>query len=270
MADDALRQAASLGEQAARRAAAGHHTDARGLYMQACEILGVYHKQIDPSNEVRRQQVKGLMETFIVRLETMDAASRAEPEPEQPGPGFLQRLFSTRDPPAIPPRVIEPRPGVAVVAIAQQPKAMRRDYPKAPAQTTGVRAAHGTAPARSGTAGGMPKGSGVVRLSRAAPAVGAGTRAGPSKEQLEFRARIATEIVHNGPPVLFADIAGLEEAKRTLMEAVVTPQLRFEPLQLGSNLGSNLAALRARLREAVRHTDCAHTLCMQAGSVYRT
>jgi len=46
------------------------------------------------------------------------------------------------------------------------------------------------------------------------------------KQKGEYAARIESEIVDNGPPVLFDDIAGLVDAKRALQEMVIMPQLR--------------------------------------------
>jgi spastin len=53
-------------------------------------------------------------------------------------------------------------------------------------------------------------------------------RAGPSadSEEGKLRSLVEAEIVDTAPGVLWADIAGLEEAKRALQEAVVLPSLR--------------------------------------------
>ena len=53
-------------------------------------------------------------------------------------------------------------------------------------------------------------------------------KAGPAvdSEEAKLRSLVEAEIVDRAPGVLWADIAGLEEAKRALQEAVVLPSLR--------------------------------------------
>jgi spastin len=79
---------------------------------------------------------------------------------------------------------------------------------------------------RSSSAGGRARAASPLPLPGAASAPGAA--AAPLSEDAKLRAAIEADILDSSPGVRWADVAGLEEAKRALQEAVVLPMLRAD------------------------------------------
>ena len=118
--------------------------------------------------------------------------------------GAFKRMFSGKEPepePEIPPRNAPQRDAAAA--------AQRRQLQAAQRTRKAARPASAPARGRTPPAGGAAKPGGAA-----------------DKQKGEYIARIESEIVDSGPPVRFDDIAGLAEAKQTLQEMVIMPQLR--------------------------------------------
>ena len=149
--------------------------------------------------------------------------------------GAFKRMFSGKEPepePEIPPRNAPQRDAAAAAQRRQQQAAQRTRKAARPASAP----APAPRPAwNAGGGGAKPKpkpkphraAGGAPARGRTPPAGGAAKPGGAAdKQKGEYIARIESEIVDSGPPVRFDDIAGLAEAKQTLQEMVIMPQLR--------------------------------------------
>ena len=206
-----------------------------------------------------RQLVSVMAEKAISTGERLqlqaDADAAREGATNEDSGGFLSalgaglgRMFSSSEPEPEPepePR-LPPRPAAPARSSPSQPRTAAQSAASA-AEKRRAAAARG---ARPRSAGGAPEGrppwnAGVgakpvarqtprkvgakphsTAGSRPSPGAAAPSARGTDKQKSEYAARIESEIVDSGPPVMFDDIAGLEDAKRALHEMVIMPQLR--------------------------------------------
>jgi hypothetical protein len=169
---------------------------------------------------------------FVAALGRMFSSSEPEPEPE-PQPRLPPRpAASARNSPSSQPTAKSAAASAAEKR--QRAAAARGARPRsagaAPEGRPPWNSGGGAKPAPRQTprkAGAKPRGAagGSRPAPGAAPGATPGAR-GADKQKSEYAARIESEIVDSGPPVMFDDIAGLEDAKRVLQEMVIMPQLR--------------------------------------------
>ena len=193
-----------------------------------------------------RQQGKtggGVMDSFLSSAGRILFSSEPEPEPEPQLPPPVVRASPPPASSAAAGRLVDQAAAAAAAEKRQRAATKRGKQPR----SAGRPPASERPPWNGGGGGGgslktpprqaaaQPRGGGGGSRpssgARAGPVAkrsgGASAReSGADKQKSEYAARIESEIVDSGPPVMFDDIAGLEDAKRSLHEMVIMPQLR--------------------------------------------
>jgi len=212
--DPTIRKGFEAAKRAVEQDEKGHAGKAFPLYQEAVALLLDAVRQGKGDSE----QIKRAANTYLTRAEELSQVlDRKKQEAEEAAASKRRSgsLFASR-------RASAPPAAAGVGAAAHRPS-QPDDY-----DYTGGRAARGRGGAAgAGTAGGrgvVGRGGATTAATVGGKAANGGGRGGGRANEQEII--VMEEMLDRSPGVTWDQIAGLEEAKRTLQEAVVLPNLR--------------------------------------------